>query len=117
MESHLALNSASTLVGISFYMICILDTEYHMIHIIMIVVEWTVVVSHGLQNVLYYPCLLYCYFAVHHCFCLFVFSFSLVHFQFMMSFKDFLIKILYLVSCIYGINIWGWNFQREVSYC
>ena len=66
----------------------------------MIVVEWTVVVSHGLQNVLYYSSLLYCYFAVHHCFCLFVFSFSLVHFQFMMSFKDFLIKILYLVSCI-----------------
>ena len=30
----------------------------------------------------------------------FFFSFSLVHFQFMMSFKDFLIKILYLVSCI-----------------
>ena len=69
--------------------------------IIMIVVEWTVVVSHGLQNVLYYSSLLYCYFAVHHCFCLFVFSFSLVHFQFMMSFKDFLIKILYLVSCIH----------------
>ena len=70
--------------------------------IIMIVVEWTVVVSHGLQNVLYYSSLLYCYFAVHHCFvCLFVcFSLSLVHFQFMMSFKDFLIKILYLVSCI-----------------
>ena len=45
------------------------------------------------------------YFAVHHCFCfvrllLLFFSFSLVHFQFMMSFKDFLIKILYLVSCI-----------------
>ena len=73
--------------------------------IIMIVVEWTVVVSHGLQNVLYYSSLLYCYFAVHHCFCLFVFSFSLVHFQFMMSFKDFLIKILYLVSCIlYHVN-------------
>ena len=34
--------------------------------IIMIVVEWTVVVSHGLQNVLYYSSLLYCYFAVHH---------------------------------------------------
>ena len=72
--------------------------------IIMIVVEWTVVVSHGLQNVLYYSCLLYCYFAVHHCFCLFVFCccfffpFSLVHCQFMMSFKDFLTKILYLVS-------------------
>ena len=32
------------------------------------------------------------------------FSFSLVHFQFMMSLKDFLIKILYLVSCLFSVR-------------
>ena len=68
--------------------------------IIMIVVEWTAVVSHGSQRVFYYSSHLYCLSLLFCCSSLF-FSFSLVHFQFMMSFKDFLIKILYLVSCIF----------------